>query len=45
MDKRRLYHIIEWVVALIACGWLIWKIATYDDYPALWATLRAMSWP
>ena len=45
MDKRRLYHIIEWVVALIACGWLIWKIATYDDYPALWATLREMSWP
>lgn len=45
MDKKRLYHIIEWIVALVACGWLIWKIATYEDYAALLATLRSMAWP
>ena len=45
MDKKRIYHIIEWVVALAACGFLIWKLATYEDYPALWATLRGMEWP
>lgn len=44
MDKRRIYHIIEWVVALAACAFLIWKLATYEDYPALWATLRSMGW-
>lgn len=45
MDKKRIYHIIEWVVALAACAFLIWKLATYDDYPALWATLQSMGWP
>ncbi len=44
MEKRRLLHIIEWVVAIAACAFLIWKIATYDDYASLWATLRAMGW-
>jgi len=44
MDKRRIYHIIEWSVALAACAFLIWKLATYEDYPALWATLRSMGW-
>ena len=43
-DKRRIYHIIEWTVALAACAFLIWKLATYEDYPALWATLRSMGW-
>ena len=45
MDKRRIYHIIEWIIALAACAFLIWKIVTYDDYASLWATLQAMSWP
>ena len=45
MDKRRIYHIIEWIIALAACAFLIWKLATYDDYASLWATLQAMSWP
>ena len=45
MDKKRIYHIIEWVVALAACAFLVWKLATYDDYPALWATLQSMGWP
>ncbi len=42
MDKKRLYHIIEWVVAVGALGWLAWKVAVYDDYPALWASIRTM---
>ena len=45
MPKKTLYHIIEWSVALAACAFLIYKIATYGDYPALGETLRAMSWP
>ena len=44
MDKRRIYHIVEWVVALAACGWLVWKMATYDDYATLWSQLRGMNW-
>ena len=45
MDKKIFYHIIEWIVALAACGYLIYRLAIYDDYPALWATLRTMSVP
>ena len=45
MDRKQLYHIIEWVVALAACGYLIYRMAIYDDYVTLWATLREMSWP
>ena len=44
MDRKKLYHIIEWVVALTACGWLLWKLATYDDYSSLWACLQGMGW-
>ena len=44
MDKKKIYHIIEWIVALAACGWLVWQLATYDDYPALWTSLRGMGW-
>ena len=44
MDRKQLYHIIEWVVALAACGYLIYRMAIYDDYVTLWATLRNMSW-
>ena len=42
MTKKQIYHIIEWIVALAACGYLIYRLAIYDDYPALWATLRGM---
>ena len=42
MDKKTLYHIIQIAVALAACVFLVWKVATYEDYPALWATLRSM---
>ena len=42
MDKKTLYHIIEWVVAIAACGWLVWKMVTYDDYAGLWAAISGM---
>jgi len=45
MTRKTLYHIIEWSVAIAACGYLVWKLATYQDYPALWASLQAMTWP
>lgn len=43
MDKKRIYHIIEWVVALAALGYLIYRMAIYEDYAALWATIAGMS--
>ena len=44
MNRNTLLHILEWIIALAACAYLIWRIATYDDYPALLAALRSMSW-
>lgn len=44
MTKKVILYIIEWAVALAACAFLVWKLATYDDYASLWATLRAMGW-
>ena len=44
MDRKTLYHIVEWSIALAACAFLVWKIATYEDYAALGATLRGMGW-
>lgn len=42
MDKKTLYYIIEWVVAIAACAWLAWKMATYDDYAGLWVAISGM---
>lgn len=42
MTKRKFYHITEWTIALAACGFLVWKLATYDDYAGLWVTLCGM---
>ena len=42
MDKKEIYHIAEWVFAIAACAYLVWKIATYEDYGALLAGLRGM---
>ena len=42
MDKKTLYYIIEWVVAIAACAWLVWKMVTYDDYAGLWAAISGM---
>ena len=44
MDQKKIYHIIEWVVALAACGYLIYRLAVYDDYAGLWAALCGMGW-
>ena len=41
--KRKILHIIEWAIALAACGYLVWRLATYDDYASLLAGLRAMN--
>ena len=43
MNKRQIYHIIEWVVALAALGYLIYRMAIYEDYATLWATIAGMS--
>lgn len=44
MDKKTVLYIIEWVIAIAACVWLVWKLATYDDYAALGECLRNMGW-
>ena len=44
MNKKTLYHIIEWAVALAACAFLGYKLVTFEDYPALWESLRSMVW-
>ena len=44
MDQKRIYHIVEWVVALAALGYLIYRMAIYEDYAMLWATIAGMSW-
>lgn len=41
--KRKILHIIEWAIALAACGYLVWRLATYDDYASMLAGLRAMN--
>ncbi len=44
MTKRQIYRIVEWSVAIAACGYLIWRLATYEDYASLASSLRAMGW-
>ena len=44
MNKKTLYHIIEWAVALVACAFLGYKLVTFEDYPALRESLRGMAW-
>ena len=41
--KRKILHIIEWAIALAACGYLVWRLATYDDYVSLLVGFRAMN--
>ena len=43
MDQKRIYHIVEWVVALAALGYLIYRMAIYEDYAMLLATIAGMS--
>ena len=42
MEKKVLFHIIEWLVALAACAYLVYRLVVFDDYASLWATLRSM---
>ena len=42
MDKKRLYHIIEWIIALAACVYLVYRLVLFDDYASLWASLRSI---
>ena len=42
MEKKRLYHIIEWLIALAACVYLVYRLVLFDDYASLWASLRSM---
>ena len=42
MTKRTVYYIIEWIIALAGCGFLIYKLVTFDDYAFLVETLRSM---
>ena len=44
MEKKRIYHIIEWMIALSACAYLVYRLVVFDDYAALWASLRGMGW-
>ena len=44
MDKKTIYHIIEWLVAFAACAYLIYRLVIFDDYASLWTSLAAMSW-
>lgn len=44
MNRKAVYHIIEWAVALAACAFLGYKLVTFEDYPALWESLRCMAW-
>ena len=43
LSRKQLFHIIEWCIALIACGYLAYKLVVFDDYAALGASLRQMS--
>ena len=43
--KHHILHIIEWVVAAAALAYLVWRLATYDDYASLADALRNMGWP
>ena len=42
MSKKTILHIIEWTVAVAAYGYLAYRLATYDDYASLAASLRSM---
>ena len=44
MEKKTLFRVIEWVIAIAACVYLVYRLVNYDGYPALWAMLCAMDW-
>ena len=44
LDKQRLLHSIEWAVAVAAYAYLVYRLATYEHYDEVAASLQAMSW-
>ena len=44
MDRKALLHIVEWSVAVVAYAYLVWQLATYDDYASLAESFRTMGW-
>ena len=42
MDKKRLIHSIEWAVAVVAYVYLVYKLATYEHYETVAASLCGM---
>lgn len=44
MEKKRLFYIIEWVVALVACAYLVYRLVTFEEYASLWHSLSDMCW-
>lgn len=44
MEKKVLLRIFQWVVALLACGWLVYRLVTYDAWSATLSQLGGMSW-
>lgn len=45
MPKKVILHSIEWSVAAAALVYLVWRLATYEDYASLWEALQNMGWP
>lgn len=44
MTKKTFLYVVEWGIAIAACVWLVWKLATYEHYDIVAASLRAMGW-
>lgn len=43
MERKVLIHIVQWTISVLACCFLVWKIAVYDDYASLWNCLSSLN--
>lgn len=43
MERKVLIHIVQWTISVLACCFLVWKIAVYDDYASLWNCLSNLN--
>ena len=34
MEKKTLFRAIEWIIAIAACVYLVYRLVNYDGYPA-----------
>ena len=41
--NKRILHILEWCIAILAYAYLIYKLVTYDQYDSLALSLRSMT--